>query len=51
MAGLVLPTEGEFLVDGKSLTPARREAYFRILGFVPQNPIILDGTLAENVAL
>jgi ABC-type multidrug transport system fused ATPase/permease subunit len=50
MAGLVPPTEGEFLVDGKPLTAARREAYFRILGFVPQNPLILDGTLAENVA-
>jgi ABC-type multidrug transport system fused ATPase/permease subunit len=51
LSGLVLPIRGEFWVDGKPLTSAGREAYFRILGFVPQNPLILDGTLAENVAL
>jgi ABC-type multidrug transport system fused ATPase/permease subunit len=50
LAGLAPPSTGEFLVDGKPLTPACREAYFRILGFVPQNPLILDGTLADNVA-
>ncbi|MDR1081664.1 MAG: ATP-binding cassette domain-containing protein [Deltaproteobacteria bacterium] len=50
LSGLTPPTEGEFLVDGKPLTPAGRESYFRILGYVPQNPLVMDGTLAENVA-
>ncbi|MDR1313682.1 MAG: ABC transporter ATP-binding protein/permease [Deltaproteobacteria bacterium] len=50
LSGLAPPSAGEFLVDGKPLTPAGRQAYFRILGFVPQNPLVLDGTLADNVA-
>jgi ABC-type multidrug transport system fused ATPase/permease subunit len=50
LSGLAPPTAGEFLVDGRPLDPAAREAYFRILGFVPQNPLVLDGTLAQNVA-
>jgi ABC-type multidrug transport system fused ATPase/permease subunit len=50
LSGLAPPSAGEFLVDGRPLDPPAREAYFRILGYVPQNPVILDGTLAENVA-
>ncbi|MDR1035784.1 MAG: ATP-binding cassette domain-containing protein [Deltaproteobacteria bacterium] len=50
LSGLAPPSGGEFLVDGKPLSPARREAYFKILGYVPQNPLVMDGTLAENVA-
>jgi ABC-type multidrug transport system fused ATPase/permease subunit len=51
LSGLVPPSEGEFLVDGKSLSPGGRESYFSILGYVPQNPLILDGPLADNIAL
>jgi ABC-type multidrug transport system fused ATPase/permease subunit len=50
LSALAPPTRGEFLVDGRPLTPAGREAWFRILGYVPQDPLLLDGTLAENVA-
>ncbi|MDR1872918.1 MAG: ABC transporter ATP-binding protein/permease [Deltaproteobacteria bacterium] len=50
LSGLVTPKAGRFLVDGETLTPAKRAAYFKILGYVPQNPLLLEGTLAENVA-
>jgi ABC-type multidrug transport system fused ATPase/permease subunit len=50
LSALVPPTTGEFLVDGKPLSPGGRESFFKILGFVPQNPLILDGTLADNIA-
>ncbi|MDR1167036.1 MAG: ABC transporter ATP-binding protein/permease [Deltaproteobacteria bacterium] len=51
LAGLAPPTSGEFLVDGEPLGPARREAYFAALGFVPQNPLILDGDIRSNIVL
>ncbi|MDR0549261.1 MAG: ABC transporter ATP-binding protein/permease [Deltaproteobacteria bacterium] len=48
--GLITPQKGQFLVDGQPLSPARRAAYYRILGYVPQNPLLIEGTLADNVA-
>lgn len=50
LSGLVEPTTGDMLVDGRRLTPADRAAYCAQVGYVPQNPYILAGTLAENVA-
>jgi ABC-type multidrug transport system fused ATPase/permease subunit len=50
LTALVHPDSGAFLIDGKPVTPEAREAYFKILGYVPQSPLILDGTLAENIA-
>jgi ABC-type multidrug transport system fused ATPase/permease subunit len=37
-------------VDGRELSPAARAAYTRLVGFVPQNPLLLPGTVADNVA-
>lgn len=50
LSGLVEPTAGEMLVDGKTLTPADRAAYCAQVGYVPQRPYIMSGTIAENVA-
>lgn len=50
LSGLVLPTEGEMLVDGRPLNPSEQAAYCRHIGYVPQAPYILSGSLAENVA-
>jgi ABC-type multidrug transport system fused ATPase/permease subunit len=50
LSALAPPTQGEYRVDGAPLTPAKREAFFKVLGYVPQNPLILDGTLADNIA-
>lgn len=50
LSGLVEPSSGELLVDGQSLTPAGRVAYCERIGYVPQNPYILGGSIAENVA-
>ncbi|MDR2935625.1 MAG: ABC transporter ATP-binding protein/permease [Candidatus Adiutrix sp.] len=50
LSGLVEPEKGRFLVDGRELTPAGRAAYARLVGFVPQNPLLLPGTVADNVA-
>ncbi|MDR1659380.1 MAG: ABC transporter ATP-binding protein/permease [Desulfovibrio sp.] len=50
LSGLVEPTSGAMLVDGTPLSPAGLAAYCRHVGYVPQTPYILAGTLAENVA-
>lgn len=50
LSGLAEPTLGEMRVDGLALSPAQLVAYRAQVGYVPQNPYILAGTLAENVA-
>jgi ABC-type multidrug transport system fused ATPase/permease subunit len=50
LSGLLDPTSGVMLVDGKCLTPEQRAAYCPRVGYVPQNPYLLAGSLAENVA-
>lgn len=51
LAGLLEPRTGAMLVDGAELDGGRRAAYRQRVGFVPQNPLLLPGTVAENVAL
>jgi ABC-type multidrug transport system fused ATPase/permease subunit len=50
LSGLVEPTSGAMLVDGAPLSPSGLAAYCRHVGYVPQTPYILAGSLAENVA-
>ncbi len=47
LTGLLPPNEGKILIDGKEIKPA---ANYLNIGYVPQNPYIIDATLAENVA-
>jgi ABC-type multidrug transport system fused ATPase/permease subunit len=47
---LIREMNGEVLVDGRPLTPADDWGWQSILGYVQQDPYLLDGTLAENVA-
>jgi ATP-binding cassette, subfamily B, bacterial PglK len=41
-------TTGELLIDGNRINDDR--AWRRLLGYVPQNPYVLDGSIAENIA-
>ena len=50
LSGLARPGGGAMLVDGRELTPRALAAYCLRLGYVPQNPYLMPGTLAENVA-
>ena len=50
LSGLLECTAGKLLVDGKELTASDRAAYAMQVGYVPQSPYILAGTVAENVA-
>ena len=51
LLGFLTPTEGEILVDGRRLTPANRSGWHKLVGYVPQEIFIVEGSLADNVAL
>ena len=50
LSGLLAPTSGIMLVDGKQLSPSEQAAYCVRVGYVPQSPYLMAGTVAENVA-
>ncbi len=50
MCGLLLPDEGEILLDGHPLTDYNRDKMYALFGFVPQNYHILPVSIARNIA-
>lgn len=50
LLGLLEPTSGQILVDGRPLALCREE-WQRSIGFVPQSPTLFDDTIRRNVAL
>ena len=49
LLGLLQPTSGRILLDGDALAGHER-AWQRLIGYVPQDPYVLDDTLRRNVA-
>jgi HlyD family secretion protein len=49
-AGLRAPSRGCVRVDGIELTADNRAAWRRSLSYAPQDPVVLDTTLAGNIA-
>ena len=50
LLGLLPPTSGRILLDGVPLAGLER-AWQRLVGYVPQDPYLLDDTLRRNIAL
>ena len=50
LMGLLMPTEGEILVDGQPIIGNRIRAWQRCIAHVPQSIYLADTTLAENIA-
>lgn len=50
LMGLLLPTNGEILLDGLPLTGKRIRAWQQNIAHVPQNIYLADSSLAENIA-
>ena len=50
LSGLMNAASGAIKVDGKPLTREGLAAYTMSMGYVPQSPYIMAGTVAENVA-
>jgi len=50
LMGLLMPTEGQLMVDGQSISGNRHRAWQRNIAHVPQSIYLADTTLAENIA-
>jgi ATP-binding cassette, subfamily C, bacterial len=49
LMGFLLPREGSITVDGKPLTSANIASWRRQVGYVPQDPLILNASVRENL--
>lgn len=50
MCGLLMPNEGEILLDGHPLTDYNRDEVYALFGFVPQDYHLLPISIARNIA-
>ena len=50
LLGLYHPTAGEILIDGQLLTPAAVPSWQASIGYVPQDIVLIDDTVARNIA-
>ncbi|MGC2030743.1 MAG: ABC transporter ATP-binding protein [Steroidobacteraceae bacterium] len=50
LMGLLMPTEGELLVDNEPVIGSRIRAWQRSIAHVPQSIYLADTTVAENIA-
>lgn len=51
IAGLLTPTHGRVTIDGVDVDELNRPAWWRQLAWLAQRPVIIPGTVAENLAL
>lgn len=51
MLGFFPPTSGSVEIDGRQLTLENRRQWHRLVGYVPQEIFIIQGSLADNIAL
>lgn len=51
LMGLLHQNEGKFLVDGQEITSNNKFGWQSNLSHVPQSIFLIDGTIAENIAL
>lgn len=50
LLGLITPTDGSLVVDGKPIVREPFEWGHRALGYVPQAPMMIKGSVAQNIA-
>jgi ATP-binding cassette subfamily B protein len=49
VVGFLRPTEGRILLDGRDMNTLDMRTYRRFLSIVPQETVLFDGTVRENV--
>ena len=49
LLGFLEPTGGEILIDGVPLTGANLSGWHKSLGYIPQEPLILNASVRENL--
>lgn len=50
LSGFILPDKGRILLDGVPLSNVNLKEWHRMIGYVPQDIFIMEGTIAENIA-
>lgn len=50
MCGLLLPTEGRVLLDGRPIAAYNRDEMYGLFGLVPQNYHLMPFSIGENIA-
>lgn len=51
MCGLLVPDEGEILIDGHSIYEYNRDDLYSLFSLVPQNYSLMPFTIAENISV
>ncbi|MEW9503348.1 thiol reductant ABC exporter subunit CydD [Jeotgalibacillus marinus] len=51
LAGLIGPTRGEMIVEGRSLSDYKEADWFDGLSYISQHPYLFAGTIAENISI
>lgn len=49
--GMIQPYKGELLIDNKPLSNIEINSWYDQIGYVPQKPVIIEGTLRDNICL
>ncbi|WP_433217944.1 ABC transporter ATP-binding protein [Dactylosporangium sp. CS-047395] len=49
LIGFIRPTEGRVLLDGRDMEEIDLRSYRKFVSVVPQEPVLFDGTIWENV--
>ena len=50
MLGLLEPKSGKIFVDGLALSSTNKKSWIKKIGYVDQNVILIDNTIASNIA-
>jgi ATP-binding cassette, subfamily B, bacterial PglK len=48
--GFMRPISGEIRIDGRAVNTDDLQRFQSIIGYIPQNPYMLDGSIAQNIA-
>lgn len=51
LLGFIPPQQGTFKIDNVIYTPKHMNSYYEKVGYVQQQVYLMDGTIAENIAL
>ncbi len=51
IAGLLQPSEGQIVINGRPRAAYQESEWFRHLSYISQNPYLFSGTIAENIAI
>ncbi|MDQ0256060.1 ATP-binding cassette subfamily C protein CydD [Evansella vedderi] len=51
LSGIIAPSQGEILVNGKGLHQYKEAEWFDQLAYISQNPYLFSGTIQENIAI